>query len=1029
MADRMHQDQLEPLIKRYESSWTVQSHSSVHALLHEFKLQGNLNALTELIRIDIELRYEHGHPVCLSDYLEVHHEVNSDPQAVSLIAFEDYRARSHAGLDVAPSRWESVPGIKNEVWFQQLLWDSSTPPVPTESGVLDAEPQFVAALSKAGFHLLHQIGQGSLSRVYLAQQPRLAFRYVVLKVVDREMSEPQHMAMLQHTNIVQIHSFHRILSRSVICMPYAGSVTLADYLRSNREQYGRESSISHHGGKSLIDTVREQIENTDTWILGAKQESDSHRATPVPAAAENVALKPLALIEEFNRNQLATWIFSRLASALAHSHARNVLHGDLKPANVLIQNDGEPALLDFNLSRSLVSNRRTYVGGTLPYMSPESYRDMMRKESIPNRTSDIYSLGVMMFEFVTGRLPFPSPPSEAPTDLESALRARENMHPQWEPGDSVSPSLQSIIMRCLAFDPKDRYQSADDLQDDIECEHENLPLLHASEPRLIYARKWASQNKRWSRFVAICLAGLLLAPAVVTAVSWKNENRRLAASKRFSTFAIESTDTLSMTMLDPNRRIEDTVSAAIEPLQKYELLDQSGLKQFRWPNMSDADRVDQRDTILRHVVQVGFVEASRLTRNAQGKPLTAEQLDTLDQLIASADRVCEDHVSRSLLFLKSKRNSYAGRPEESETQFQTAMAMPLNSDSETYLEAVRLMSISRWTESLDMLSKLAEYSDIPSSLHWTMLGRSQFNARQYEDAKLSITKSIERVPDSSRLWFTRGRIYVFLNSPARAVKDFTRCIELESDFPGAWHARGVANLSQGKVADAIADLTEALRLFPNNATTMLVRSRAYLLADRIEESNRDYDRAINAIDLDHNSYISRAKARKVRGDYEGYVADMKKAYAITSGSRVIPIRIAKTLSMYLGRNEEAIELLNKVLKSYPKDEAALIDRAVLLAYQGRFGEAKRDMETAMVPPNKSLSYYQAACVHALMPNKIEHPYAVQLLAKSLRSGHETTAAKIEDDPDLKSLHDLPGFKAVVRAHRLANAKVRDRESK
>ena len=88
-----------------------------------------------------------------------------------------------------------------------------------------------------------------------------------------------------------------------------------------------------------------------------------------------------------------------------------------------------------------------HAGGTLPYMSPEAYRAMMGQPESPEPASDIYGVGVMLFEFVTGRLPYATPASPAPIDLESALEARRGA-PDWRPEDRVTAGLRSIIDRC-----------------------------------------------------------------------------------------------------------------------------------------------------------------------------------------------------------------------------------------------------------------------------------------------------------------------------------------------------------------------------------------------------------------------------------------------------------------------------------------------------------------------------------------------------------------------------------------------------
>ena len=102
-------------------------------------------------------------------------------------------------------------------------------------------------------------------------------------------------------------------------------------------------------------------------------------------------------------------VLSQLAAGLAHAHARGILHLDLKPANVLLPDTGEPMLLDFNLSFDTTTADRELVGGTVPYMATEQLLDLRTRGrgQIDART-DLYSLGVMAFEMLTGSVPFPA---------------------------------------------------------------------------------------------------------------------------------------------------------------------------------------------------------------------------------------------------------------------------------------------------------------------------------------------------------------------------------------------------------------------------------------------------------------------------------------------------------------------------------------------------------------------------------------------------------------------------------------------
>ena len=385
MIDKQVLDRFEDAIGYFEDNWSPNSRDRIQDILQEY-CPHDVAALTEMIRIDIELRYRHGIPLPIEHYIEQFDELRSIPVSLAEVAFEDYRSRVAFGYPISPSRWEDLPEIDNQLWFQQLKLqndrdDSSPAPASRVSAdkfrvIPGASCDLESELKQIGFELVNRIGSGNFSNVYLATQIELADRYVVLKVVEEALQEPESMAMLQHTNIVPIYSFHRIRSGSVICMPYTGSVTLARYF----------SDDPNRNGQSLVNTVVNGANDTleikdDQWVPPT-----SENKTRSPAANENAVLKTLDELQDFDCNDLALWMFQRIVSALAHSHAREILHGDLKPANILIRNDGEPALLDFNLSHVIDGRQSKRVGGTLPYMAPETYRSLGRTRTERRRS-------------------------------------------------------------------------------------------------------------------------------------------------------------------------------------------------------------------------------------------------------------------------------------------------------------------------------------------------------------------------------------------------------------------------------------------------------------------------------------------------------------------------------------------------------------------------------------------------------------------------------------------------------------------
>jgi serine/threonine protein kinase len=159
----------------------------------------------------------------------------------------------------------------------------------------------------------------------------------------------------------------------------------------------------------------------------------------------------------------------QIADALAHAHDRHIVHRDLKGANVVITHDGRVKVLDFGLARRLdratvdvltrsqasVERDRSMVG-TLPYMAPE----ILTGETASYQ-SDIWALGVLLYEAVTGQLPFGG---STPYGLSAAI-----LHELPRPlPSSVPPGLSAVILRCLAKDLKDRFQRASDIRSALE---------------------------------------------------------------------------------------------------------------------------------------------------------------------------------------------------------------------------------------------------------------------------------------------------------------------------------------------------------------------------------------------------------------------------------------------------------------------------------------------------------------------------------------------------------------------------------
>ena len=161
--------------------------------------------------------------------------------------------------------------------------------------------------------------------------------------------------------------------------------------------------------------------------------------------------------------EAAAAIVARVAQALHHAHQRGLFHRDIKPANILLASDGLPKVTDFGLAmRETEFGTGVSFAGTLAYMSPEQAR---REGHRVDDRSDLYSLGVVLYQLLTGRLPFRGS-GLTDDDLLDQIRTQEPRPPR-QLDDRIDPELDRICMKCLAKRVADRYPTARDLADDL----------------------------------------------------------------------------------------------------------------------------------------------------------------------------------------------------------------------------------------------------------------------------------------------------------------------------------------------------------------------------------------------------------------------------------------------------------------------------------------------------------------------------------------------------------------------------------
>jgi serine/threonine-protein kinase len=260
------------------------------------------------------------------------------------------------------------------------------------------------------YHLVEKLGAGGMAEVYKAYQPRLE-RYVALKFIRPELAEAagflprfeqeaKLLARLNHPRIVHIYDFGEEAGRCYLVMEYVAGGILKEWLRSLRA-----------AGQTLT--------------------------------SEQVLV-----------------ILQQVCAALDYAHQQNIIHRDIKPANIMLTADHRVLLSDFGLARLAGQpgelSQTGGTSGTPAYMSPEQVRGDQGKIG---PASDLYAWGMVLYEMLTGQLPFiaDTPLALMLKHVQEAPRLPRTLNP------ALPESVERVLLKTLAKEPGDRYQRAEEL--------------------------------------------------------------------------------------------------------------------------------------------------------------------------------------------------------------------------------------------------------------------------------------------------------------------------------------------------------------------------------------------------------------------------------------------------------------------------------------------------------------------------------------------------------------------------------------
>jgi eukaryotic-like serine/threonine-protein kinase len=824
-------------------------------------------------------------------------------------------------------------------------------PAQTLGQPIDGECVDADSAEVAGFDIVAELGHGGMGVVYKARQRRLNRLVALKRIRAGSLARSEDIARF------------RIEAEAVARLRHPNIIQIFD--------------VGESGGLPFVALELLEGGSLDARLAG----------TPQPGRA-------------------AAALVSILARAVHAAHEAGIVHRDLKPSNVLFALDGTPKITDFGLAKRLEAAGNTETGqimGSPSYIPPEQARGQTRDVGPP---ADIYALGAILYEMLTGR-----PPFKGTTPLDTVMQVlHEEPVPLSRLQSKVPQDLEIICLKCLAKEPHKRYVDAQALSDDLDRYLADQPIRARRTPFWERGLKLARRRPTAFSFLALGVAVALSTP--VAAIRYQadqqarhqHEDERIAALRqtaesvmiRVRDDLMSGRDTTEESLyrllptIEPEPRLADFRSEAAGLLEEY--------RRRRFDEQSRAAARDRyreffrrRDETLLHDTRLTSFDASGDVKTVRTLALSALEL------------FAEEHAGSDGWDLAPLPSSWTSQEKDEVVEgcyemlmvLAEAVAQPLPGESavDQAREALRIL------DRVDSLPhgplhafhlRRAAYLDRCGNAEGAKLERAsadglapmgafdsflsgleQYKRNQFTQAKRYFDDALRIQPN--HFWAQCLSAVCDLNSkpPRSAVASarLSACLQSHPNLAWLYLLRGFAYGQMGAAAttradaeanfrDAEADYNEVIRRDPDGTL------RYALLANRglVRFQNRRFDEAVadlsEAIELNprqYNAYVTLAQVYRQRHEFDKAVEKLGQAIALKPEmaalyrTRALWNLERTTLSppvraAALEDLEQAIRLESPGSVELGKDHAK---RGQVLIQCGRFEEALDACETAL----------------------------------------------------------------------------------
>jgi serine/threonine protein kinase/Flp pilus assembly protein TadD len=673
----------------------------------------------------------------------------------------------------------------------------------------------------AGFCLLKELGRGISGRVFLASQPGLGDRPVVIKLTAIHGHEHLNLARLQHTHIVPLYTLVDDHSRHIriLCMPYFGGRTLDHILVGVARAARAQTSVS----------LAETLKTSGIEVTGAAE----------------------AILSQLSYEKGICWIGMCLANALHYAHESGLVHFDMKPSNVLIAADGQPMLLDFHLAQPPLQAGAPFaehLGGTPGYMPPEqqlALAALAHGEPIPravDRQVDVFALGAILYEALGGHLPYQA----------GVSRPLTRLNPR------ISQGLSDIVANCLKSDAAARYGTAAALEEDLRRHLHDQPLVGVRN------HSWHERYQKWRRRHPSAGRTVLLLSVLLLAVSALSVG--LFVQRQDSLREAEA----ALDEGGKTWRQRGHFQEARARLQQG----LANVKRIPWPgdlpaqfndelrHLEQAEAASRRSAALHQIHELAeHARALYGTTLAPSKQLVElqthcqalwRQRHKLKQYLqdaAAADAVTAETANDLLdvvLFAAEVNVQLAPKEKQAEAGWKALAA--LDEAEELFGPSLVLQHERERRRSALRLPVMPPRAEVPpAKTAWEhcVLGRTFLQAGDLNKASEQLRKAVALQRHGFWPNFYLGLCAHRLGEHDEALVAFSVCIGSSPRVAAAYFNRALCFTARRHLDEALQDYDSALKLDPTLAAAALNRGMLHFEAKRLTRAQSDLDLALS----------------------------------------------------------------------------------------------------------------------------------------------------------------------------------------